>query len=99
MGLLFGEGGRGAYTRVCVSACVEGGGGIIGSLRYTKSGGANHSSFNKKRGDFEQKIIISSNMKMKPLLANMLLKLPGEKYSGCISTPLFRNLKESKINR
>lgn len=32
--------------------------------------GANHSSFNKKRGDFEQKIVISSNMKMKPLLAN-----------------------------
>lgn len=49
-----------------------GGGLIIRSLRYTKSGGANHSSFNKKRGDFEQKIIISSNMEMKTLLPKML---------------------------
>ena len=74
MGLLFGERRKGGlYTRVCV--CVEGGGGgglIIRSLRYTKSGGANHSSFNKKRGDFEQKIIISSNMEMKTLLPKML---------------------------
>ena len=72
MDLLFGEGGKGGlYTRVCV--CVEGGGGlIIRSLRYTKSGGANHSSFNKKRGDFEQNIIISSNMEMKTLLSKML---------------------------
>ena len=72
MGLLFGERGKGGlYTRVCV--CVEGVGGlIIRSLRYTKSGGANHSSFNKKRGDFEQKIIISWNMEMKTLLPKML---------------------------
>ena len=71
MGLLFGERGKGGlYTRVCV--CVEGGGLIIRSLRYTKSGGANHSSFNKKRGDFEQKIIISSNMEMKTVLPKML---------------------------
>ena len=51
MGLLFGEGGKGAY----------------------------------------KKIVISSNMEMKPLLVKMLLKLPGEKYSVCVSTPLFRN--------
>ena len=72
MGLLLGERGKGGlYTRLCV--CVEGGGGlIISSLRYTKSGGANHSSFNKKRGDFEQKVIISSNMEMKTLLPKML---------------------------
>ena len=83
MGLLFG----GGLIHVCV--CLCGGGGLIfRSLRYSKSSGANHSSFNRKRGDFEQKIIISSNMKMKPLLANMLLKLHGEKYSGWISTAL-----------
>ena len=56
---------------MCVSVW-RGGGLIIRSLRYTKSGGANHSSFNKKRGDFEQKIIISSNMEMKTLLPKML---------------------------
>ena len=57
---------------MCVSVWRGGGGLIIRSLRYTKSGGANHSSFNKKRGDFEQKIIISSNMEMKTLLPKML---------------------------
>ena len=53
MGLLFGEGGEGGLIHACVCLCGGGGGGlIIRSLRYTKSAGANHSSFNKKRGDF-----------------------------------------------
>ena len=64
--------GEGGLIHACVCLCGGGGGLIIRSLRYTKSGGANHSSFNKKRGDFEQKIIISSNMEMKKLLPKML---------------------------